>query len=306
MRGTLLVLLTLAAGCDDPLTESQRIESTRVIGARVESGAEPEQAWPAPADTASMRWLVADPRPAPQLGWAFSLCIGEPTTRGVPECAAQPFAELRSNGLSADVPSFSFQMPSASALAGTDRVLARGVICSDAEPVLAEPLERSTCAGDLTLALLEIGIRRDGASNRNPTLQGEPIMLDGAPWLEPTPAELALASCAAADGSASLPVLGADGADHAVSVALSEDDREPIERLSGPDLEDLFVSHFSNLGRFERPVSVIDPGATPSVSVALRAPKSVQGSGEIARAWFVVRDLRGGVDWALRAVCFVP
>jgi hypothetical protein len=297
------LLLLLVTGCDDPLSEAQRIESTRVLGARVESAGEPARAWPAPGEAASVSWLVADPRPAPPLGWAFSVCIGAPTIRGVPECEAPPFAEFRSLGIAPEVPAFSFTAPAEIA---TDRLIAQGVICADAEPVLAQPLEASSCAGDRTLALIEIGINRDGESNLNPTIRDEPVALDGAAWPEATPATLALSACSPADAAPELPVVKADGRDHEVAIELSPDDREPIERVEGADQEDLFVSHFSSAGRFEWPISVIDPGAELSVRVPFRAPGSIEGSGLAARVWLVVRDLRGGVDWTLRTVCFVP
>jgi hypothetical protein len=297
------LVFLLALGCDDPLAEAQRIESTRVIGARVESAGDAARAWPEPGEVATVSWLVADPRPAPPIGWAFSVCAAAPSTRGVPECESPPFAELASSGLSAAAPSFDFTTPVA---VPSGRVLVRGAVCADAEPVLAEPIERSSCNGDLALALLEIELAGDGPPNRNPSIGDEPVTLDGVPWAIPSAAELALAECSPADGGPAMPVIPADGRDHELAVELSTDDREPLERVSGPDLEDLFVSHFSSAGRFEWPISVIDPSGELSVRVPFRAPESVSGSGEAARVWLVVRDLRGGADWTLRTVCFVP
>lgn len=297
-----LVFLAVV-GCDDPLAEAQRIESTRVIGARVESAGDPARAWPEPGESATITWLVADPRPAPPLGWAFSACAAAPSTRGVPECDSAPFAVVASNGLSPAAPSFAFTVPE---VVPSGRLVVKGAVCSGAEPLLAEPIERSSCAGDLALALLEVEIAGEGAPNRNPTIGDEPVTLDGAPWEAAGATELAQSACSTADASPALPVVRADGRDHELAVELSSDDREPIARVAGPDLEDLFVSHFSSAGRFEWPISVIDPSAGLAVRVPFRAPESVAGSGEVARVWLVVRDLRGGADWTLRTICFVP
>lgn len=203
----LIVLGAMLAGCDDPLAEAQRIESTRVLGARVEAAGDPLRAWPEPGESATVRWLVADPRPAPPLGWAFSLCVGAPTVRGVPECDAPPFAELASPGPSAALPSFDFSMPDQATLGSADRVLIRGAICADAQPVLAEPLDRSRCEGELELVLIEVGIASVEGANLNPSLGDAPISFDGAVWPEPPATLLGASDCSSADAAPELPLV---------------------------------------------------------------------------------------------------
>src|SRR5688572_20148200 len=130
-------LLSLAlSACDDPLIEAQHIESTRVLGARVEVANVPERARPAPAEGVSVSFLVADPRPEPPLGWEFAACAGERQSRGLPRCSAPAFASARAPAVSTAAPLFEFTLPDADALAATDRLVVRGAICADAEVVL--------------------------------------------------------------------------------------------------------------------------------------------------------------------------
>jgi hypothetical protein len=285
----LLPIALLASACDEPLLDAQRIESTRVLGARVESAGDARRAWPEPGEAASVSWLVADPRPAPPLGWAFSLCVAAPTVRGMPECDAPPFAELASSAPSAALPVFGFTTPDA------ERLLVRGAICSDAQPLLAEPLEASSCAGELELVLLELEVTRDGKSNRNPTLEGATLSFDGAAWPAPSQALLALESCSKSDAEPALPIVSAGGGTRQIAAALPADAREAGETL--------FVSHFSTGGRLERPLSVLEP---EQQELTIRVGWKPPPAGQLARFYFVARDLRGGVDWTARTLCVVP
>lgn len=86
---------------------------------------------------------------------------------------------------------------------------------------------------------------------------------------------------------------------HRVELALAADDREASETL--------FVSHAATAGRFDRQLTVIEPeSADLSASIDWKAPGSGADTNRIARLYFVVRDLRGGVDWTARTLCVVP
>jgi hypothetical protein len=285
----LLPIACLVSACDDPLLDAQRIESTRVLGARVESAGDARRAWPEPGEVATVSWLVADPRPAPPLGWAFSVCVAAPTVRGMPECDAPPFAELASSVASSALPVFELTTPD------VERVLVRGAICSDAQPLLAEPLEASSCAGELELVLLEVEVSRDGATNRNPALADATISFDGVAWPAPSEAMLARESCSKSDAEPALPIVSAGGGARQIAAALPADARDAGETL--------FVSHFSTAGRLERALSVIEPEQQAlTIRVGWKPPKT----GQLARFYFVARDLRGGVDWTRRTLCVVP
>lgn len=294
-------------GCDDPLLEAQFVESTRVLGARVEVAGAPERARPRPGESVSVTWLVADPRPSPALGWDFVACAGEATSRGVPRCSAAPFAAARAPAPSPAAPLFDFSVPEPGALVNVDRLVVRGAICADAEVTLADPIERTACAGDLTLVAFEIRLENAGTGNLNPTLADETPSLDGAPWPAPSAELLLRQDCAAGDAAPELPLITADGGNHALRIALSASDRETLDTLEGPRPETLQVSHFSTLGRLDRALSVIEPSAPDTfVDVPWQAPGPGLGAGQVARFYFVVRDLRGGTDWVVRSACVVP
>jgi hypothetical protein len=300
-------LFAALLGCDDPLLEAQRIETTRVLGARVEVAGDATRPWPRPEETVAVTWLVADPRPSPALSWDFAACLGESTLRGVPRCRTAPFARARSGAPSQVAPSFSFAAPAEASLEGSDRVVVRGAVCADAEVALADPLEQTSCGGDLTLVVLDIRIERADLSNRNPTLGDETLSFDGAPWPAPANDLLVREDCVPAQQAPELPVVSADGAAHRFRVGLSADDRESLDTIEGEFPETLQVSHFATLGRLERAISVIEPVAPePIVQVAWEAPGPGLSSGRVVRFYFVVRDLRGGTDWVVRTACVVP
>lgn len=293
------------SACDDPLAEAQIIEATRVLGARVSVENDPERAWPRPGERIQASWLVAAPAPAPGFGWAFSACVAAPTTQGVPECAAAPFAEIASQGITHEPPAFELLTPEEAVLNGAERLLLQGAVCVNEQPALAVRLEDTRCEGERRLALLTVGIERE-TGNRNPTLQDEPISFDGAGWLAPSSEWLERRECAASDAGPSLPVVTAGGPSPRIEARLSESDREPLQRFDEPSFEELWLSHFADTGRLERALSIIDAGSSDlEVRVAWRPPRRVE-AGKVARFYFVARDLRGGADWVVRTACVVP
>src|SRR5512133_2355103 len=123
-----LVAITLT-GCGDPLVAPELIVNDRILGARVEAGTDPVRAWPAPSETARVRWLLASPEGAPLMNWAFTLCLGEPVTRGLPICAGPSFAQFVSPAASAEEPSFEFVVPDASNFEHGEQVAVSAAFC---------------------------------------------------------------------------------------------------------------------------------------------------------------------------------
>ncbi|HEY6555824.1 MAG TPA: hypothetical protein VI072_01070 [Polyangiaceae bacterium] len=298
--------LSLAlSACDDPLVEAQIIEATRVLGARVSVENDAERAWPRPGERIQVSWLVAAPAPAPGFGWAFSACVAAPTTQGVPACAASPFAEVASQGITHEPPAFELVTPEEAALNGAERLLLQGALCVSEQPALAARLEDTRCEGERRLALLTVGIERD-TGNRNPTLQDEPISFDGADWPAPSGDWLEQSECVASDAGPSLPLVTAGGPSPRIDARLSDSDREPLQRFGEPTFEELWLSHFADTGRLERALSIIEADSSElGVRVAWRPPRRVE-AGKVARFYFVARDLRGGADWIVRTACVVP
>ncbi|HMJ15189.1 MAG TPA: hypothetical protein VK524_27430 [Polyangiaceae bacterium] len=295
----------LSAACDDPLAEAQIIEATRVLGARVSVEDDAERAWPRPGERAEVSWLVASPRPPRPFGWAFSVCVAAPTTQGIPECAAAPFAEFHSEELGTAAPSFAFVTPDEAALGSAERLLVRGVVCTDEQPVLAEPIEHTRCAEELRLAVMPVGIERD-SGNRNPSLVDEPLAFAGSEWPAPAAEWLDRDDCSASDAGPSLPLVSANGPKQRIALQLSENDREPARSLGKDSFEELWLSHFADRGRLARALSIFAPDTSDlSVELDWQPPRRVEG-GKVVRFYFVARDLRGGADWTLRTACAVP
>ena len=291
----------LVSGCDDPLVFAQSIESTRVLGARVEVSSEPSRSSPLPGETASATWLVADPRPEPPIGWELSACIGEPKSRGVPTCGSPVFATARSSAPSTAAPVLDFTVPSDA----SGRILLSGAICGDGQPVIATPLENSSCDGELTLVVMELPALEAGESNTNPSLAGAALTFDAMPWPAPDAALLARTDCSAQDQAPELPVVSAEGRSHTIAAVVPASSRDVVDGLDGAALESLQISHYSTAGKLASVYSAID-GAAEGFTTSWRAPKAVPEAGGLVRFYVVARDLRGGVDWTIRTACVVP
>jgi hypothetical protein len=172
---------------------------------------------------------------------------------------------------------------------------------------LGSELSQANCAGGAPILVTFDTpiVVDDNEINHHPTLADALVEIDGAAWLAPADAA---ASCAATAPSAELPQFTARSGDHRIVIALSGDDRDPLVDSTGllPPFENLQLSHFSTAGLLERPFSVIDGGAQRlDVQVTWTAPNSAPEGGLLTRFYFVVRDLRGGVDWIVRQACIV-
>lgn len=290
MRTLLTVTLGLCLlGCDDPLAYPQDIDRLRVLGARVSVNGDSRRAWPRPGDSVSLEWLVVDPEPEPQLGWRFEVCPGTAGSRGLPECADEVFASAEAFALSPEAPRFDFDVPG---VVG-ERLLVQGLVCKGA-------LASDSGCGERARVLFELTIAADGRENDNPTLADAPMTLDGKPWPEATPGELAQGSCIPGASAPSI----AGGEQATLRLVLDAMDRDATADSTGlsPKHEALSVSHFSTRGRLSRALSIIEGDSNElEASVPWRAPTAA--GGERVRFYFVVRDGRGGVDWSARTLC---
>jgi hypothetical protein len=304
------VVATAAIGCDDPLTLPQRIERTRVLAARVEVTAEPTNAWPAPGQDAVIRWLVVDPEPSIGFTWDLRACVAGTAAVGLPSCASAPFAAQRSEVATGALPSLSLTAPPITAgREGDEVILVHGVICARGIP----SEDAGGCVGteaDGDRVALSIPLGGTGENN-NPSLDDDTITLGGIDWLEP--GVVGGDGCAADAGSSALPLIHA-GDERAIELELRGPDRERIDTqepsFGGEGAwETLQVAYFATGGTLDRPFSYIESDAPVEgqrVSVAWSAPGSAPEVGVLVRFYFVVRDLRGGSDWARRDVCVVP
>lgn len=290
--------LLWVTGCDDPLTPVERVDGLRVLGARVELEDEPERAAPAPGENANVRWLVAAPDGAPEVGWAFAACVAHESSFGNASCKEAPFASAASPAPRALPPELALTIPST--LDPAARVAVIGSICEGFVPI-GDPLG-SRCPDGIpgTKVSLEFELAREGDVNTNPGFSDPAITLDGATWSAPS-RELTLEDCAQGE----LPTLPAGSGKHALSIALESDARDALPKGHelDPDAESLLVSHFSSAGELERAFS--SPAQDEPVRVTWKAPARAEGP-LLVRFWFVVRDFRGGSDFTERALCVAP
>jgi hypothetical protein len=310
-----LVLAAIAAialaGCSNDLPVASKLERTRVLGARVEVASDPGRAEVSPGEAASVSWIVAGPSAPATLDWAFALC----TTAGG-DCADAPQPIAAGSGAPVTV---AFTAPDATTLGTKFLPMMLGEICADGtiggDVVAGLP----TCTGagaSGTPVRFVVPVTPDGETpNHHPTLGDDLLALGGATW-DPTTATAAAAGDAC-DASGGLPVVAAtpDGKDavkQEIRIVSDADDRETYTPAGKtvPQLEDLQISNFTTAGKFESSYAAIFGTDTrPDADVLVKweppAASAVPAGGEVVIFHFVVRDLRGGLDWTSRAVCVV-
>jgi hypothetical protein len=305
-----LVATVLTVSCGDPLKLPQLIEQNRVLGARVEVAGEPERASPAPDESATVRWLVADPEEPRPVSWAFSVCEAEAVARGTPVCRNPPFAAAESGAPVLQEPRFEFTLPSAAELQDAPRIALLGVICADGTAELGASWSETDCVGaqaQKTYVNLDILVAREGESNHNPSVADLPIQLDGQAWPAADPTLLEQTDCQNLPGD--VPHVAPGSGEHLLRFEPADRDREPLEvdHPLDPPRETLILSHYATAGQLDRPYSAIDPEDRISpIIVPWEAPSTATAEGRLVRFYLVARDLRGGADWTVRALCLQP
>jgi hypothetical protein len=305
---TLLSILSIlvATGCGPTFDPPSLIESTRVVGARVEVSGAADRATPAPGERATVTWLMTAPGAMPALGWAFALCA--PGTPGELACERAPFALYRGTETP---PRVALSIPAVGALGATRSLILFGRICVGSVPTFDATTGVAACddGGQGTSASVVIGLQTDGAgadANHNPVAD-RGLTFDGQQWAAPG---------ADADPCAAGPRVSAGSDDHVIGVSTVGGDREAFTALYGdPPVptafrEGLQISHFATAGKLKNPYDFIEgdlADADPVASVKWNAPKVADVTGPMAVSFrFVVRDSRGGTDWTARALCVTP
>jgi hypothetical protein len=291
---TKLIPLFLLAACTSTLDPAMLIARDRVLGARVTVDTDPKRAWPAPGETATITWLTASPAAPPTFTWVLAACPAA-TTEGFPICDGPMFAQAAASG---PVPVLQLAIPAD--LTATS-VVVLGAICASGTPVIDATTFTASC-DDGTLAdevSEHVFIARDGATNHQPELAGAPFTVAGAAWDETT-----------ASGCDGLPVVGAGTEKVRLGTMFDAASREWFAVPSDPKpwREELQVSPFATAGEIDERYAYVEADdirdASPVV-VQWTAPSAedVPAGGLRVTFNFVVRDLRGGVDAATRALC---
>lgn len=303
IREFAVLVLLLSAGCGPSFDPASLIDSTRVLGARVEVAGASGRASPAPGESATVTWFVTAKTTVPSLAWAFALCA--PGGASARACGSTPFAVFQGT---TNPPSVSLTVPSTEALAGADRLVLYGRICTDSAPLFDPQTGDPGCSagGTGTTALLTIQLQTGADTNHNPTAERS-FTLDGQAWpLLP----------AGADPCASGPRVVASDLDHVIGLVADGTDRESYQTVQGdppaPTLarESLQISSFATAGKLSAQylfVEAADERSETSLAVKWSTPKAADVAGEApVTFFFVVRDNRGGADWTSRSACVVP
>jgi hypothetical protein len=287
------------AGCGPTFDAASLIETTRVVGARIEVEGAPERATPKPGEIANVTWLLTSPGATPPLSWAFAVCAPG-TSLG---CDGAPLAMFAGT---TSPPRLAIPVPAAGDLGAATRLTLYGQICDgvDATPVFDPP---GCTSGHGTTVSVTLRLQLGDEANLNPVAE-RAFTFDGDAWA-PLPA--------GADPCAAGPRVSAGTKDHVLGSLTEGIDRETYTALLGdPPVatsvrETLQLSQFTTAGELNRQfafVDVADTSASTTVDDKWAAPEAadVPAAGLPVTFTFVVRDDRGGVDWTTRAACVVP
>jgi hypothetical protein len=286
-------------GCDDSLKSVSLIEETRVLGARVEVESDPTRSSPQPGERATLRLFVAAPNEPAHLSYAISMCAVSPVNTGFPDCVAAPFANALQPEPSTAAPELTFQVPADLNLVATPDGFARALACPDSSLIIDENGLPSCTNGPRTEVNFEFDLGGPDFENHSPSITPEALTLDGQPWL---------AADSPTTCTSGLPTVNA-GSKHTLALTLQDADFESLPQTTAlePGRESLLVSQFSNAGKLNHAFVSVKPD-TPLVDreVIWDAPNASSDMPALVRFYFVVRDARGGEDFATRALCVAP
>jgi hypothetical protein len=341
-----LSLLLLVFACSEMFLPPSAVTEFRIVGAKVEVQSDPERANPSPEDDVQVSLLPIDqgvlaetapgePTPTPALlQWSLVACVPLPTTLGPPICRL----EVPCEGCIAtpptdplDTPVVEFQTPPEEVLEqfGASSMLVQGVVCSNGTPIPIEELLLRLLSGDTEdlceeepidenrpiegrVVAITIPIEDDPSDpNLNPELRS--ISVNGFAWPPPydqgVPRGAPSGGCAA--DLADLPdeqrmVHSRAGDDPSeINLVVTEESLQTFTVDDRELTEEIQVSWLADGGGFETSFSFISQSPT-SVLTQWQAPSSVPEDGLLVRFTFVIRDGRGGTDWAERGLCVLP
>lgn len=302
------LLLLLLPSCGDPLLEPQRIVKPRLLGARLEIEGDPERASPRPGDTLRLRWILAAPDGVPSASFGFVACaLAEGTLGGhLLECAEPPVSRMVRSASEPAPPELEITLPET--FTGTTLGVI-GQVCVNGTTI-EQGVRDFACEGGTQLeASFDVDLDHV-TPNRHPSLVDSDLRWNGTPWGEPLAEATAGGPCAESAGFPHQPVLLVSEEKANIELVLNGADREPIERMEvGPTREALQLSLASTSGALDRAYAFMeaeDERETLAAASVWEAPETVPEQGRVVRFYFVLRDLRGGLDVATRDVCVKP
>jgi hypothetical protein len=287
-------------GCGPTFDPASLIDTTRVVGARIEVEGAPDRASPLPGETANITWLVTAPDDVPPLGWAFTVC----TPGTTPGCDNGALAQFEGTD---SPPRLAIVVPSLDVLVSATSLVVYGEICDrvDSSPTFDSQSGVPGCTGGGgTTVSLVVALQQGDDANHNP-IADRAFTFDGEPWL------------AGADPCVTGPRVVAGTKDHVLANTTAGTDRELYTAMLGdppvatPSRESLQISQFTTAGKLTSQFSFVeatDTSAATTASVPWEAPAvaDVPADGLAVTFTFVTRDNRGGTDWTTRAACVEP
>jgi hypothetical protein len=292
-RSVLALALLAQSACDDPLSQVEAIDKTRVVGAKVEVAGDATRAAPLPGEDVFVRFLVVAPDPAPSFAYELAACVAADSASDLTTCAGEPFATSASLTPTPDAPSIAFVAPPTAT--GNERLAVLGAICASGVGLPAEGAAECDDGSAILRTTLDFSMDDGSHPNTNPTLTS--VAFDGD--------ELAAETAASAD-CAELPGF-AGGSKHRLGVSVDPSSRDALDRANeaDPARESLLVSYFVTRGDLDHAFGAIDARDTSSATSAIWTAPAVSEP-VLARFVVVVRDGRGGSDFAERRLCILP
>jgi hypothetical protein len=220
---------------------------------------------------------------------------------------------LESRQLSSETPKIEFTLPQAESFTEATQVSIFGAFCASGTPVLTDSTVEvsSTHCPKTTetplFATVDVSVSTGGEMNHNPSFHGDELSFDGKPWAIDEVEDSTQIDCA--DENRSILRIPAKPAEYQLKLAVPRSWSEPLKQLTvhSSTQEALQISHFVTLGELERAYSLIEGiSSTSTVTVGWKVPEPAVKQATRVRFYFVVRDGRGGVDWARRSICLIP
>lgn len=302
MAALCAALLAVVCACSDYEPKGWLLDRTRILGAHTEAVAERSRASLLPGERATVTWLVVNPDAPPRLSWSFAVCLVPAGNFASPRCDSPPLAAGVGSS-DGELVAMDFATPPLVATGDAQGLLLLGAFCANGAAALDPRAFTATCAGGGEALLGSTRLRLANAGiNHNPRIADDAIRFGDVP-LPPAKFSVPAGPCA---GAPDAPVVQAGAPGVNVHFRFDDAAREVV-----PDgHEGLVLSHFVTSGEIDRQFSSLDPAqsAPQDADIELTAPgrETVDASGRLVRLFFVLRDDRGAMSFAVRSVCVRP
>ncbi|HEX4448684.1 MAG TPA: hypothetical protein VH044_18200 [Polyangiaceae bacterium] len=302
---SLAVLTLVACGCSAEFDPSSRVTGLRVLAVKADSP------YASPGSTVQLTALAVDPAGRP-LQWGWGTCV-DPISSQVADCIDA--VDWSTFEIEPDAPDHAVTIPPdaidrmpasarARASVGVVTVVCPGDLSvnSPALSIYATGALPFTCRDPATGRALGTdeyvaGVKRilvrDTDRNANPTIAG--LTWDGKDWPDST---IQSASPCSTDGNDQAEC--DDSLLHAVSaVAAPGSEEKGVDSFGVSFDEQVVVEYYATEGIFADDVRIASDPVTKWIA-------RKESAGRAVTMWMVLRDDRGGVDWATRTVMVGP